>query len=155
MPIRDPLWAFNAAHRVAWAHATIIVLLGTTSRTGSYVKQLEERVKSLAGGYDNVDGIVAVAHTEGGSEHPNNLDFLLRTLAGFMVHPNVGAVLAVDYGVEPVTNQMLHDFMRENDYALDDVPHQFLSLTDTFEAGLAQGEEIVRQWLEVANRARA
>jgi hypothetical protein len=71
-------------------------LLGTTSRTGSYVRALEARLKDLAATYNSIDGIVAVAHTEGGGdERPNNLDLLLRTLAGFMVHPNVGAVLAV------------------------------------------------------------
>ncbi len=113
-----------------------IVLLGTTSRTGSFVRQLEQLAKPLIAAYPNIDGIVAVAHTEGGSEHPNNLELLLRTLAGFIVHPNVGAVLAVDYGIEPVTNDMLQTFMRQHDYALDDVPHRFLSLTGGFQPNL-------------------
>jgi altronate dehydratase len=44
-----------------------------------------------------VSGVVAVSHTEGGEEKvPNNLELLLRTLSGFVVHPNVGAVLVVD-----------------------------------------------------------
>ena len=128
-----------------------IVLLGTTSRTGSFVKQLEERLKGVAVAYPNVDGIVAAAHTEGGSEHPNNLDLLLRTLAGFMVNPNVGAVLAVDYGVEPVTNRMLHEFMQENSYPLSDVPHRFVSLTGSFQANLDQCAEVVKGWLDQVN----
>ncbi len=128
-----------------------IVLLGTTSRTGSFVKQLEERLKGVAVAYPNVDGIVAAAHTEGGSEHPNNLDLLLRTLAGFMVNPNVGAVLAVDYGVEPVTNRMLHEFMQENGYPLSDVPHRFVSLTGSFQANLDQCAEVVKGWLDQVN----
>jgi altronate dehydratase len=133
----------------------MIVLLGTTSRTGSYVKQLEARVKSLAADYPNLDGIVAVAHTEGGSEHPNNLDLLLRTLAGFMVHPNVAAVLAVDYGVEPVTNAVLERFMRDHGYPLDAVPHRFLTLSGPFETTLDAGEVQVRAWLpDVTSAAR-
>lgn len=129
-----------------------IVLLGTSSRTGSYVKQLEERVKSLAADYPNVDGIVAVAHTEGGSDHPNNLDLVLRTLAGFMVNPNVGAVLAVDYGVEPVTNALLEQYLRDHGYPLDAVPHRFLTLTGPFQASLQTGEAQVREWLPLVNQ---
>ncbi|GIV78044.1 MAG: hypothetical protein KatS3mg050_2438 [Litorilinea sp.] len=135
-----------------------IVLLGTSSRTGSFVKQLEARVKHLAVDYPNIDGIVAVAHTEGGTapdgRAPNNLELLLRTLAGFMVHPNVGAVLAVDFGVEPVTNERLRHFMEAHGYPLDQVPHHFLSLTGSFQENLARGEAIVAGWLEEVNAAR-
>ncbi len=130
-----------------------IVLLGTTSRTGSYVKQLEAQLKNLNQDYDNLDDIMAVAHTEGGNDGiPNNLDPLLRTLAGFVIHPNVGAVLAVDYGTEAVTNEMLHNYMVQNNYPLHDVPHHFLSLSDNFPASLAQGETIVKDWLEAVKQ---
>lgn len=133
-----------------------IVLLGTTSRTGGYVRQLAARLSSLSDDYPNIDGIVPVAHTEGGSTMnqdgvPNNTELLLRTLAGFMVHPNVGAVLAVDYGLEPITNAMLRDYMLENGYALEDVPHEFLSLSGGFDANLETGEELVRGWLDTVN----
>ncbi|HXV44388.1 MAG TPA: UxaA family hydrolase, partial [Anaerolineae bacterium] len=129
-----------------------IILLGTTSRTASYVRQLEAHLKEAAGAYPNLDGIVAVAHTEGSDESPNNLDLLLRTLAGFMVNPNVGAVLAVDYGLEAVTNAMLRTYMLQNDYPLDQVPHHFMSLAGSFQANLEQGAAIVRQWLEPVSR---
>ncbi|MEC7287966.1 MAG: UxaA family hydrolase, partial [Verrucomicrobiota bacterium] len=72
-----------------------IVVLGTSSRTTGFVRQLAALTHKIAAGHDNTDGVVAVAHTEGGSRsEPNNRALLLRTLAGFMVHPNVGAVLA-------------------------------------------------------------
>ena len=133
-----------------------IVILGTTSRTAGFARALEERARHLSDGYANVDGIVAVAHTEGGdATEPNNLEFLLRTLAGFMVHPNVGAVLAVDQGDEPVTNERLRRYMEEHGYRLDAVPHRFLTLDEGFAAGLAQGEAIVAGWLpEVHATAR-
>ena len=79
--------------------------------------------------YPNVDGIVAVTHTEGGeSQTPNNIEMLLRTLAGFTVHPNIGAMLLVDYGTEAVTNEMLRSYMRCEGYDLDDVVHRFYRL---------------------------
>ena len=130
----------------------IIVVLGTTSRTASYVRNLVSRVKTRAARCENVDGIVAVAHTEGGSQgRPNNLEMLLRTLAGFLVHPNVGAVLAVDYGSEPVTNRMLYSYMARESYPLADVPHRFLTLTGGFQQSLREGEELIEGWLEALN----
>ncbi len=129
-----------------------VVILGTSSRTAGYARALEDRLRGLAGEYANVDGIVAVAHTEGGgSEQPNNLDFVLRTLSGFVVHPNVGAVLAVDYGTETITNALVRDYMAAHDYPLADVPHHFLSLAGRFQDDLARGEEMVRSWLPQVN----
>ncbi len=129
----------------------MVVLLGTSSRTGGFVRQLEARLRGLADAWPNIDGIVAVAHTEGGHHHPNNLELVLRTLAGFMVHPNVAAVLAVDYGVEPVNNRLLAAYMREQGYPLDHVQHGFFTIEDGFLRGLDRAEEVVRSWLEAAN----
>ena len=92
------------------------------------------RLQPLARINPSIDGIVAIAHTEGGGPgEPNNAAEVLRALAGFIVHPNVGAVLAVDYGVEPVSNSRLQGFLRERGYPLAEVPHHFLSIR----AGLA------------------
>lgn len=125
-----------------------IVVLGTTSRTASFARQLTARLQSTAKLFPGIDGVVAIAHTEGGeAEEPNNATEILRALAGFMVHPNVGAVLAVDYGEEAITNVRLETFMRDNGYALDEVTHQFLSIDHGLAAALATGEETVRQWL--------
>ncbi|MBP1934221.1 UxaA family hydrolase [Ammoniphilus resinae] len=129
-----------------------IVLLGTTSRTGSFVKQLAARMQGELKNYENVDGIVPVAHTEGGAEKPNNLDLLLRTLSGFMVNPNVGAVLAVDLGIEAVTNEMVEKYMREHNYPLDDVLHKFISVHGGFEENLAKAEAVVQEWLPIVNK---
>ncbi len=130
-----------------------VLIMGTTSRTGSFVKRLEERLGGLADAYPNVDGIVAVTHTEGGGRTtPNNLDLLLRTLAGFMVHPNVGAALAVDYGTEPLTNAMLSAYMAKNQVALSDVPHRLFTLQGGFEENLDRAQDIVTGWMRNVNR---
>lgn len=132
-----------------------IVVMGTTSLTASYARLLAERFKDVPSRYPHIDGVVAVAHTEGGGPStPNNLDFVLRTLAGFMVHPNVGAVIAIDIGTEPVTNARLERFMRERGYPLDAVPHRFLSLHGRYQDTLAEGATIVQGWLEQVNAFR-
>jgi altronate dehydratase len=130
-----------------------ILIMGTTSRTGAFVKRLEERLGGLADAFPDVDGIVAVSHTEGGGRtRPNNLELLLRTLAGFMVHPNIGAALAVDYGTEPLTNAMLRAYMDRNNAPLSDVPHCFLTLRGGFDENLDRARDVVTGWLEGVNR---
>jgi len=131
-----------------------VVILGTTSLTAGYARTLAERFRGARGEFPNVDGVVAVTHTEGGgSATPNNLEFILRTLAGFITHPNVGAVLAVDFGTEAVTNAMVRGYLREKGYPLDGVTHEFISLSGDFHAELERGEKLVRGWLPEVNRA--
>ena len=133
-----------------------IVVMGTTARTSGFARRLADMC-SVGGVYNpdtfpNIDGIVAVTHTEGGeSKTPNNIDMLLRTLAGFTVHPNIGAVLLVDYGTEAVTNEMLKAYMAREGYALDDVVHHFHRLQGSFDTDLAGGAEIINGWLDSVN----
>ena len=133
-----------------------IVVMGTTARTSGFARRLADMCS--VGGvcnpdtFPNIDGIVAVTHTEGGeSQTPNNIDMLLRTLAGFTVHPNIGAILLVDYGTESVTNEMLKAYMLREGYALDDVVHHFHRLQGSFDTDLAGGTEIISGWLDSVN----
>lgn len=125
-----------------------IVVLGTSSRAGSFARAVAARATPGVAECDTVDGVVAVAHTEGGGiDRPNNEELLLRTLAGFCVHPNVGALLVVDYGSEAVANRQLDAYMRTNGYAIDAVPHCFMSIDGSFETKLEEGVVQIRQWL--------
>ena len=133
-----------------------IVVMGTTARTSGFARRLAEMCS--VGGvcnpdtFPNIDGIVAVTHTEGGEGRtPNNIDMLLRTLAGFTIHPNIGAMLLVDYGTEAVTNEMLKSYMRREGYALNDVVHRFYRLQGSFDTDLASGAEIIDGWLDTVN----
>lgn len=133
----------------------IIVILGTSSQTSAYVKLLAQKLQESKEEYLNVDAVVAVAHTEGGGtgELANNQELVLRTLAGFTVHPNIGAVLLVDYGWEPVNNQRLRNYMQAHNYALEEVLHEFMSIEEDFGASLLIGESIVKGWLGAVNGA--
>ena len=130
-----------------------IVVLGTSSRTSSFARELAARFADMEKA--GMDGVVAIAHTEGGGgERPNNEEYLLRTLAGFVVHPNVGAVLAVDYGAEAVDNRILQEYMVRNDYPLQHVPHHFMSIEGGFERHLLEGEQWIRNRLEEVGAER-
>ena len=75
-----------------------IVILAVTVKSAAFARQIESKYASQNLGR-NIDGVIAVTHTEGdGTLRPNNYSLVMRTLAGFMVHPNVGAVQIVDYG---------------------------------------------------------
>ncbi len=128
-----------------------IVLLGTSSLTGGFVRALQEMLRPAVAELQNVDGIVAVAHTEGAIPDPNNRETVLRTLAGYMVHPNTGAILAVDYGTEGITNSNLEDFLKANNYPLHQVPHGFHSIQSSFSEALEVAATTVKSWLSQVN----
>jgi len=133
-----------------------IVVLGVTSRVGSWVKALEDRFRGQTDDLPNFDGVVAVAHTEGGgADRPNNLDLLLRTLAGFIINPNVGAVLIVDDGIGAVTGRAVRQYMRDHGYPLDVMLSRFITLRNSFDADLDLGAALIREWLpQVAAQER-
>lgn len=131
-----------------------IVVLAVTSRTSSWAKALEERFKGATDDVANFDGVVAVAHTEGGgADKPNNIDLLHRTLAGFVVHPNVGAILVVDDGIGAVTGRTLRRYLQEQGYALDHVLHRFITLRGSFASDLDLGAALIREWLPQVSAA--
>ena len=130
-----------------------VVVMSTTARTAGFARRLAEKCAGHTDAYPNVDGIVAVTHTEGGEgKTPNNVEMLLRTLAGFTVHPNIGAILIVDYGTEAVTNEMLKTYMHREGYALNDFTHRFYQRQRSFDADLANGAAILNRWLPDVNR---
>ncbi|MBV7332105.1 UxaA family hydrolase [Chloroflexi bacterium TSY] len=133
----------------------MIVILGTTSSTASYARTLAERLQPATRGFSNLDGIVPIAHTEGsGYERINNRDFLLRTLAGLIVHPNVAAVLAVDLETDNINNRVLKQYMEDNEYPLNDVVHHFYTPSGNWDDDLARGANIVEAWLPKINDLR-
>src|SRR5690348_17025146 len=123
-----------------------VVLIGTTSAGAAFVTELARRLSKA--GHPGFDGVVPVAHTEAGEEaRPNNLSFVLAVLAGFLVHPNVGAVLLVDGPGDAVTVGDVATFMRERGYPQLTVPHAFFSRGGAFESDLVAAEQLVRPWL--------
>ncbi len=101
-----------------------VVLLATSSRSSGFVTELARRFDGAAAG----DGVVPVAHTEGGEDEvPNNLHFLLATLGGFTLNPNVGAVLIVDTEGDVVSGEAIKNFLAENGYPSIKVPHAYFT----------------------------
>ncbi len=132
-----------------------IVVMGTTARTSAFSRILTDRCRNLTNSYPNIDGIVYIAHTEGGENTaPNNLDLLLRTLSGFTVHPNIGAILLVDYGTESVNNDLLREYMLREGYEIGNVHHEFFRIIGSFDSNIDRGEQIIKNWLDVVDKTQ-
>ena len=132
----------------------MIVVMGTTSSTAGFARSLAQALQPAGAAFPGFDGIVAIAHTEGsGYERLNNREFVLRTLAGLIVHPNVGAVLAVDApeshatADRAISNAELEAYLRANHYPLAEVPHRFFTLSGDWQADLAEASATVERWL--------
>ena len=130
-----------------------IVVLATTSRANGFVRAVAERAAATAPA--GIDGVVAVTHTEGGGQgRPNNLGHVMRVLAGFMVHPNVGAVLAADDGAGAYGNDDLRRFMQGRGDPLGHVSHAFFRIERGFEDEVARATALIEGWLPEVAAAR-
>ena len=128
-----------------------ILILGVSSRVSAFVRHLERVCADVDTAYDNVDGIVGVSHTEGDDTGLNNRGLVLRTLAGFIVHPNTGAVLLVDDGKEAITGQDVIQFMNNHDYPAKDVLIRSISLEGKFREPLSLGLDTLKAMLPEVN----
>ncbi|GAB2555915.1 UxaA family hydrolase [Kribbella endophytica] len=125
-----------------------VVVMATSSRSSGFVTELARRFDGAAAG----DGVVPVAHTEGGEDGtPNNLHFLLATLAGFALNPNVGAVLIVDTEEDVVSGQAIREFVAAQGYPSLQVPHAYFTRARGFEADLTAAGKLIEPWLPVVD----
>ncbi|MEM7334814.1 MAG: UxaA family hydrolase [Chloroflexota bacterium] len=122
-----------------------IALLSLTTITSGFVNFLKKQITASLTNPPNIDGIVALTHTEGHSEYANNYGLFLRTMAGFIIHPNVGAVLIVDDGQG--NNERLKAYLQANDYPLNSVYHHFLSIHENFNEKLEESKLIIKRWV--------
>ena len=129
-----------------------IVILAVTVKSAAFARQIESKYASRNLGR-NIDGVIAVTHTEGdGTLPPNNYSLVMRTLAGFMVHPNVGAVQVVDYGDGSFTADDLKQFALDNDYPLDQTLHEFLKIESSNDRALMDASKTLDQWIPIIGK---
>ena len=146
-PVARPrtFWGY-ARERGAAGTRNHVVVIGLTSRSSSFVTELARRLARAD--HPVFDGVVPVAHTEAGEQgRPNNARFVLTAMAGFLVHPNVGAVLLVDEPDDAIGSEDVRAFMRERGYPEIAVPHAFFTRRGGFEEDLEAAARIVGPWI--------
>jgi arabinonate dehydratase len=62
--------------------------------------------------YPNVDGVVAIPHNKGcGCSDGSNIEVMLRTLANYADHPNVGGVIMIELGCEKTNLSIVEEYL--------------------------------------------
>jgi altronate hydrolase len=62
--------------------------------------------------FPNVDGVVAIPHNKGcGCSDGSNIEVMLRTLANYADHPNVGGVVLIELGCEKTNLSMVERYL--------------------------------------------
>eukprot|EP01147_Barroeca_monosierra_P007076 gene7076-9620_t len=136
-----------------------VVVIGTSARSAGFVRAVEALYKHHFNDlrtrmpHTCCHGVVAVSHTEGDSlesskiDVPNNWIKVLRTLSGFIVHPNIGGVLLVDHGSELLSNT-------DHDYSIDGLALETMSLSErpSYTENIDHAQAKVNKLLKIAEQ---
>src|SRR5215813_900174 len=105
--------------------------------------------------YPNVDGVVAIPHNKGcGCQDGSTIDVMLRTLANYADHPNVGGVVLIDLGCEKTNLSVVEKYLLDRDQ-LSHKPLARIGIQDVggTQAAINEGLKQVERMLPVVDLA--
>src|SRR3989440_5966997 len=105
--------------------------------------------------FPNVDGVVAIPHNKGcGCQDGSTLDVMMRTLANYADHPNVGGVILIDLGCEKTNLTFVEKYLTNREKPIDK-PVFKIGIQDVggTQAAIELGLKYVEQMLPEVNRA--
>ncbi len=106
--------------------------------------------------YSSLDGIIAIPHTEGcGCDSEISISRLMRVLAGYARHPNVGGCLIIDLGCEQTNYRVMHSYM-EQEIPKNLKPIDWITIEENggVEASIKKAREIIIGQLRELNENR-
>jgi len=104
--------------------------------------------------YPNVDGVVAIPHNKGcGCSDGSNIEVMLRTLANYAAHPNVGGVVFIGLGCEKTNLTVMERYLNDRERPLNK-PVARIGIQDAggTQASVQRGVEAVTAMLPVVNQ---
>ncbi|MBI2467796.1 MAG: altronate dehydratase [Candidatus Rokubacteria bacterium] len=128
-----------------------VAVISTVNCSASVCQFIRERFRDVQKDYPSVDGVIAITHKSGcgtklfGEDH----EALMRVLAGYARHPNVGAYVLIGLGCE--VNQTLPLMDR---HGLGRPPVLSIQESGGIRKTIEAGVRAVEQLLPVANAAR-
>ena len=105
--------------------------------------------------YPNVDGVVAIPHNKGcGCNDGSNVETLMRTLANYADHPNVGGVILVELGCEKTNLTLVDKYLSDNGRSFNKpVTRISIQAAGGTEATIQRGLEEVAKMLPQVNES--
>lgn len=104
--------------------------------------------------YPNVDGVVPIPHNKGcGCSDGSNIEVMLRTLANYADHPNVGGVIMIDLGCEKTNLALVERYLLGRGKSFSK-PMAKIGIQEVggTQAAIAQGLKEVEAMLPEVNR---
>lgn len=105
--------------------------------------------------YPNVDGVVAIPHNKGcGCQDGSTIDVMLRTLANYADHPNVGGVILIDLGCEKTNLSLVESYLLKREKSFDK-PVAKIGIQEVggTQAAIQRGLQEVERMLPEVNRS--
>jgi altronate hydrolase len=105
--------------------------------------------------YPNVDGVVAIPHNKGcGCSDGSNIEVMLRTLANYADHPNVGGVIMIELGCEKTNLSIVEQYLHRKGRQLNKPFVRFgIQEAGGTQGTIARGLKEVEMMLPEVNRA--
>jgi altronate hydrolase len=105
--------------------------------------------------FPNVDGVVAIPHTRGcGCADGSNIQVMLRTLANYAAHPNVGGVIFIGLGCEKTNLTEVERYLQDEKLDLGKPVVRFgIQETGGTQAVIERGLQEVSAMLPAVNEA--
>ncbi len=104
--------------------------------------------------FPNVDGVVAIPHNKGcGCSDGSNIEVMLRTLAAYAEHPNVGGVVFIGLGCEKTNLTVMEKYLNDQCRPLNK-PVARIGIQDAggTQGSVKRGLEAVEAMLPVVNQ---
>jgi altronate hydrolase len=134
------------------------ILIVPTSMCASHealqISMMSEFIHYKREKFPNVDGVVAIPHNKGcGCQDGSNLEIMLRTLANYADHPNVGGVILMDLGCEKTNLAKVEKYLLKRELSFNK-PFAKIGIQEIggTQAAIEKGLQLVQEMLPEVNQ---
>ena len=150
-PVEQYFFGYDRGTQRGVGTRNYVLLLGVSSRVAGFVRHVEKHYESISDSFPGVDGVVGVVHTEGDDAEINNKELVLRTLAGFVVHPNAGAVILIDDGSESIAIGDVITYLEKHSYPVGQMLVETVSVQGMFVEQVNRCRKVLDEWLPLVS----
>jgi len=125
------------------------------SHEASQISMMSEFLHYSREKFPNVDGVTAIPHNKGcGCQDGSNLEIMLRVLANYADHPNVGGVILMDLGCEKTNLKKVEKYLLNRELSFNK-PVAKIGIQEIggTQAAIKRGLELVAEMLPEVNKA--